>query len=512
MQFVAFLLLVIAGAIALVLYIGYAAASGLIAAAAAIAAYSLALPAGYLAALGQVLAYRPAGLLPPERWPQPAEGDDPAVLQYFYGPALADARHAVTVAYQRDREWWRDGADRVRSALHSGLLPATVPAGIGGAIGMAAGAAAGTILAAGCAAVYLLIVAVATAGARGAGAVLRGIDSGLLRIKNIRIHCPHCGERVPYPGYLCPGRPQCTRWHRDVRPGRFGIIRRYCQCGKRMRTLLLFGSAQMTAFCPRCGQLWQHSPGGEPEIVLAFSGAAGAGKTRLVSAMITQLTNWAAAKKLAAGPADKATADSLQGAAELLRPDRTTPVTPPERRPRSLLIRVSSGKATRTLHLFDAAGEHYQDLVRTEGLLFLGSARTFILVINPLIQAPWRRPPDGQPTEPARQPPDAVYHRVYQQIQAMCVPLSEARLAVVFSHADLMPASGDDVAEWACRELGLSNLVRSTRQNFKEVRFFRTAAVTAEDGTVDGSIAVLLRWVLAGSWLALPGEDDDRPG
>ncbi len=200
--------------------------------------------------------------------------------------------------------------------------------------------------AAGCAAVCLLIVAVGTAGVRAAGAVLRGIDSGLLRIKNIRIHCPHCGERVPYPGYLCPGQPQCTRWHRDVRPGRFGIIRRYCRCGKRMRTLLLFGSAQMTAFCPRCGQLWQHSPGGEPEIVLAFSGAAGAGKTRLVSAMITQLTNWATAKKLAAGPADKATADSLQGAAELLRPDRTTPVTPPERRPRSLLIRVSSGKAT----------------------------------------------------------------------------------------------------------------------------------------------------------------------
>ena len=125
---------------------------------------------------------------------------------------------------------------------------------------MAVGAAAGTILAAGCAVVYLLIVAVGTAVVRTAGVALRVTDSALLRIKNIRIHCPHCGERVPYPGYLCPGRPQCTNWHRDVRPGRFGIIRRYCLCGKRMQTLLLFGSAQMTAFCPRCGQLWQHSP------------------------------------------------------------------------------------------------------------------------------------------------------------------------------------------------------------------------------------------------------------
>ncbi len=102
-----------------------------------------------------------------------------------------------------------------------------------------------------------------------------------------------------------------------------------------------------------------------------------------------------------------------------------------------------------------------------------------------------------------------MYHRVYQQMEAMQVPLSEARLAVVFSRADLMPASGGDVAEWACRELGLGNLVRSARQSFQQVRFFRTAAVAAKDGTVDASIAVLLRWVLAGSGLSLPGEGDD---
>jgi hypothetical protein len=509
MDFVYVLLFVIAAAIALVLYLGYIAASGLLAAAVALAAYSLALPTGYLAAVGQVTALRPAELPPAESWPQPPEGSDPAVLQYFYGPAMADARHAMTVAYQRSREWWGDGADWVRSALHSDLLPATVPPGIGGAIGMAGGAAAGTILAAGCAAVYLLVVAVCTAGVRTTGAVLRSVDSGLLRIKNIRIHCPHCGERVPYPGYLCPGSPQCTNWHRDVRPGRFGIIRRYCLCGKRMKTLLLFGSAQMTAFCPRCGTLWQHHPGTDPEIVLAFFGAPGAGKTRLLSAMIMQLTNWTAGKKLAAGPADKATADSLQGTAELLRPDRTTPVTPPEP-PRSLLIRVSSGKVTQNLHLFDAAGELYQDTVRTEGLLFLGSARTFTLVINPLsVQAAWPRRLGGPPAEPPEQSPDAVYHRVLQRIEAMQVPLSEARLAMVFSHADLLPTSGGDVAQWARRELGLGNLVRSARLNFREVGFFRTAAVAAEDGTVDCSIGELLRWMLAGSGLSLPGEDDD---
>jgi Double-GTPase 2 len=508
MPFVYFLLFVIAFVVALALYLGYIAVSALLAAALAAAAYSLALPTGYLAAIGQVLALQPAGLLPPESWPQPPEGGDPAVLQYFYGPAMADARHAMTVAHERSRGWWSDGADWVRSALHSGLLPATVPLGIGGAVGMAAGAIAGTLLAAGCAAIYLLIVGVCTAGIRAAGAMLRGIDSVLLKIKNIRIHCPNCGRRVPYPGYVCPS-PQCMHRHRDVRPGRFGIVRRYCRCGERMKTLLLFGTAQMTAFCPHCGTLWQHSPGTDPEEVLAFFGGPGAGKTRLVSAMIAQLMKWAAPGALRAEPADKATADNLHGLAELLDPDRATPVTPVQL-PRSLLIRVGSGKVTRILHLFDAAGEHYQDVVRTEGLLFLGSARIFIMVINPLsVQAAWPGQSDGQPAEASKQSPDAVYHRVYQQIESMYVPQSEARLAVVFSHADLMPTSGGNVAEWACRELGLSNLVRFTRQNFQQVRFFRTAAITAKDGTVDGSIGVLLRWVLAASELSLPGETDD---
>ena len=61
MDFVYVLLIVIAGAIALALYLGYIAASGLLAAAVAIAAYGLALPTGYLAAVGQVTALRPAG-------------------------------------------------------------------------------------------------------------------------------------------------------------------------------------------------------------------------------------------------------------------------------------------------------------------------------------------------------------------------------------------------------------------------------------------------------------------
>ena len=494
------------------LYLSYAAASGLLAASVAIVAYGLGLPAVYLATLGDVLGRRPAGLAPPETWPQPPDGADPAVLQYFYGPARADARHAMTVAYQRSRDWWGHGAAAVGRALRADLLPFTVPAALGAAAGMAVGAAAGTLLTAGCALVYLLAVALGTASTRAAGALLRGADSALLRIKNIRILCPYCGHRVPYPGYLCP-RLDCDRKHRDVRPGRFGITRRYCHCGQPMKTLLLLGSARMTAFCPHCDEVWEHGPGEVPEIVLALFGAGGAGKTRLLSAMVTQLMDWAAAKQqFTAEPADTDTANSLKTARQVLISDRDPGPTPVQL-PRSLVIRAGSGRIKRILHLFDAAGEQFEDLVHTDELRYLSEARTFILVIDPQpIIAFWRHSPGSAPAGSASRSPDDIYHRTYQQIEEMGVVLSEARLAVVFSHADQIDRP-EGVAAWARRELGLGNLVTSARQNFKETGFFCTAAVAGPERgaekSVDKSIARLLRWVLVGSRLNLPGDDEN---
>jgi hypothetical protein len=65
-------------------------------------------------------------------------------------------------------------------------------------------------------------------------------------------------------------------------------------------------------------------------------------------------------------------------------------------------------------------------------------------------------------------------------------------------------APGGEVAAWACHELGLGNLIRSTRLNFKEARFFRTAA-QLRDGVIDESVVTLMHWIMADSGVALPG-------
>jgi hypothetical protein len=343
----------------------------------------------------------------------------------------------------------------------------------------------------------------------------------VLLLKNIRMVCPHCYERVPYPGYECP---RCDRKHQDIRPGKFGILWRLCQCGEaKMPTLLLFGSAGMNAFCPRCGQSLEHRPGKAPEVVLPLFGAVGAGKTRLLFSMIVQLQLWTQGQDRATGGqavqpgrrltvefGDAATVRKLENAGELLSQESVTDKTPPEL-PRSYIIRLITGRGTRILHMFDAAGELWYTSEQTQKLRFLDKARTFILVVDPLsVESYWDRLTAerraGLPPVRAAEPsPEAAYQLAVHEIEAMGVPLRKSRLAVVFSRADLTDDRPRDVADWARDELGLGNLVRSARLNFQEARFFHTAAVLS-GGVMHESIPALLRWVLGADGTDLPEE------
>jgi hypothetical protein len=272
-----------------------------------------------------------------------------------------------------------------------------------------------------------------------------------------------------------------------------------------MKTLLLFGSAQMDAYCPHCGKSLAHRPGKTAEIVLPFFGAIGAGKTRLLFSVVTQLLLWSeeaapGRERFTAGLADTATTGKLEDASRWLSPDSAIGKTPAEL-PRAYLIRMTAGHDRRLLHMFDAAGEFFHTPGRTQELRYLNKAETFILVIDPLsVEAYWDRLLPEQQAKlkamrSAAPSPELAYQQAHQEIEAMGVRLKKTRLAVVFSRADLIGTPGDDVAAWATDELGLGNLVRSVRLNFREACFFHTAAVMA-DGVMDSSIPALLRWVL----------------
>ena len=475
--------------------------------------FATGMPVVYVRGLGQVLATRPSDLPAPRKWPKPPKDSDPAVLQYFYGPAVADADHAVRVATGNCQKLWESGMKAVQDSFSADDTAwFTVPLGIGGFIGMLAGAGIGALITAVLAFIHLLVVAALAGLVRAMGWLLRVADSTMLRVKNVKMVCPHCYERVAYPAYDCPSK-DCKNRHRDVRPGKFGIFRRRCQCGTTMNTLLLFGSARMAAFCPHpgCQRSLEHRPGEVPEIVLPFFGATGAGKTRLLSSMVTQLQEWTENGLLKAEFGDSSTARELEIATTQVRSGASTNPTPPAELPRAHIIRLTFKKGSRILQLFDAAGERFYNTDRTQELRYLNKAHTFILVIDPLsVESFWNQLPESTQAELSAvksiaPSPDLAYQQTHQQIEAMGVPLKKARLAVVFSRADLIGLPDSDVAEWARNELGLGNLIRSATQNFKQTGYFRTAAVTEAGGHVHKSIAELMDWVLTREGVELPG-------
>jgi len=483
------------------------------AAAVACVVYAVGMPGAYLTGLGKVLATRPPELPAPQRWPKPPANGDPALLQYFYGPALADADHAVRIAYGNCRKFWEFGTEHVRDSFHADSATwFTAPLGVGGAVGMALGTAAGALITAVFALIHLVVVAVSAALVRVLGTALRAADTSMLWVKNVRMVCPNCYERVPYPAYDCPN-DACNHRHRDVRPGPQGIIGRRCLCGTRMSTLLLFGSSRMAAFCPHpgCEHSLEYRPGEAPEIVLPFFGATGAGKTRLLFSMVTQLQAWTDKGQLTAEFGDSSTARELDIASSVMRTGSSTTGTSVEL-PRANVIRLIAKKGTRILQLYDAAGERFYNTDRTQELRYLNKARTFILVIDPLsVESFWQQLPAATQAElgsvrSAAPSPDLAYQQTHQQIEAMGVQLRKVRLAVVFSRADLIGVPDGDVAEWARDELGLGNLIRSTTQNFKETRYFRTAAIMAADGLMHKSIAELMVWLMAREGVDLPVE------
>src|SRR6516165_8635116 len=109
----------LAGVLFALFYVIYLAIVVPAAALAAAAVYGVGVPARYFIALGRVLIARPAGLPAPRRRPRLPADADPAVLQYFYGPATADADQALRAAYDDCRGFWDAGATRIRSYFRS---------------------------------------------------------------------------------------------------------------------------------------------------------------------------------------------------------------------------------------------------------------------------------------------------------------------------------------------------------------------------------------------------------
>lgn len=453
-------------------------------------------------------------LIAPYRPGTPENGPEPAFRQYFFGPALRDLRQIVMLSRQHAQHRVVSHAARFTGwGFTTPPLPVFVtwPAGIALWAGLIVGAAVGGLLAVIVAALHAAAVGISQACARGCALALRGTDTVALYARGARgMRCPWCYEKSAYPAYRCA----CNRLHHDIRPGQYGIVRRRCECGRTMPTLILLGSYRLNAYCAHdasCGRQMSDETGRFREVTLPLLGGRAAGKTRLMAAMLVALNEAAGSDN---GVALRLANQETTAAYEVLRTvldekgyiSATTSDLP---HAHSMLLRT--GRRTRLVHVFDPAGERLQSRERTDELRYLAAARTFIFVLDPLsVQAFWDQlsEPERSSIDPvlaSRVHPQQVFDQAVQQAIEMGARLGRARLAVAISktdlaeHARLLTGHSNDgrwVRQWLADELGLGNLVRSMDNEFREVRFFFTAAVTVAPRQADPSIAPLVSWAL----------------
>jgi hypothetical protein len=463
----------------------------------------------YVRASGRALGVLGTGgavAVPPPSRTGPGE---PAYLHYLSGPAGRDLRQVARLC-QQDMRLQADKARGWLKAKFFGYGMSNYRRVVGLLLG--AGLVAGTVIAAvvlGLAAGGLLLIwGLLFLFAKAVLYLLRWLDAAMSQLRGIRLTCPSCHHRVIYPAYECPG---CGTRHRDVRPGRYGLVRRICACGQRMPTLLLLGSHGMTAYCPHsgCGAPMAKGAGTAREIVLPMVGATTAGKTRMMLALATTLVDERPLPGLCAQPADPHTTGRLSELQRSLRSKGDTDKTLPGDAMRALSFNLNGGRVRRLVHIYDPPGERLNDSARLHELRFMRMADTFVFVVDPLaIPDVWQsldpRSQGRYQQFRSAQPPDFIFSQVLQNLEGMGVQPRRKALAVAVTKSDLTAGipicadlgdGSDAVRAWLSDRVGMDNMVRAIDKAFGDVRYFRTTT-RSEPGTTDGNVRDLLLWTL----------------
>ncbi len=360
----------------------------------------------------------------------------------------------------------------------------------------------------------------------GALYVLRAFDTVVLGIRGIRMTCKSCGQRVTFALYGCPG---CKTLHGHVRPGRYGMLYRRCKCGMTFPSLLVLTSLvrkperKPTLWCPHSADPHQLSDdsGSTPEIVLPVFGATSAGKSQLITVFIIALETIATRSGGKFDYGDPSTRERATNARLTLETkgepgktkvaNREGGVVAPAY---SLRVKPRRGKG-RLVHVFDAAGEVFDNVRQVQELEYFKIARTFIFVIDPMsIKAVWETFEEQRKKafedRRAKLEPFVTFNDTLSTMTSMGIDMGKVRLAVAVSKADLIGHLLDDVdtedplaiRTWL-EGLEQGNMTRAMDHNFKEVSYFLTSALPDDNHEAHHSVAKFTEKTLADEGLRL---------
>lgn len=476
------------------------------------------------------------GAAKPTRPPKPRRPADPAKVSYLFGPGFADISRVIRSTTDKART---NIDDMTRAAVEvsegttfdsmivrAGWTACRYVYWLACCLGMVV---TSVVFCVG----MLLPQVIAFLCYELVGATLCGIawltDTMFLAILRISNVCDYCHKRFARPVYQCPN---CGAKHRDLFPGRYGILHHTCQCGQKLPSSVLDRRRprrKLTALCPYClaaGHDEIIRSAGSRTICIPVVGGASSGKTSFINAYaVSMITSRAGAHGLTTRFYDKVReqrfatmmADSERGFV-----DKTAVETDEQRASAfsmSFYLDGAGLRPSRLMQLLDIAGETFVRGAENEQQNQYAHCEGIVLVIDPLAipQVKARVASGLRGTDAgsiSASPLGDVMNALHNDIDANLTRNRGKRLttplAVVINKVDAAPllderlgapaiarfrqaepercANDLDTMDFLCRQflvdMDMGDVVDMIQQQFATSRFFAVSAIghTAGEG------------------------------
>lgn len=115
--------------------------------------------------------------------------------------------------------------------------------------------------------------------------VIWGIDRFILWKRKVSHVCTRCQKKYLFPIYIC----NCGKEHKHLAPGKYGILKRTCECGAELPTSGLKKingqkRKDLPAICPYCGK--EDKQGESVQLVVPIGGGRSSGKSVFINAFV----------------------------------------------------------------------------------------------------------------------------------------------------------------------------------------------------------------------------------
>lgn len=289
------------------------------------------------------------------------------------------------------------------------------------------------------------------------------LDTFVSRLRKIRSGCPVCQRKYALPYYQCT---RCGQIHTQLRPSKYGILKRKCECGAKLPTTFFNGRQKLSALCPYCKSN-QTGSGFQVNISIPIIGGPSSGKTCYVNMALAEIEKLGANELgydfdyLENAEAQGKLRENLEVMGEGRLPEKTSDLSLVYYR---FYFSQKKVKVRNQIDLCDVAGEVYSSGNEMNKQVGYGNANGYLMIVDPLSIKEFRKEFEKSNSTgeyyASTKPIEEVLDILIKTVNNMC-GLSDSKkitknLAVVFTKCD-MPLIEKEIGDEVVADLVRSN-------------------------------------------------------